>query len=346
LRITYTLIITLLLIFTLTACSPAAEYSGETRDNLPHGSGTITYPNGTYYRGQFVDGARTGFGIWQHPDNISYTGNWLDDLYHGHGRLEINGNLTYEGQWRHGRKHGYGIQEWADGRRYEGTWYNGFRHGTGTMHYPDGSKYDGQWDRGRKNGEGVLHQADGEVLRGLWENDQFVYIPVETVALTESEIFFTLGDEPKEIGAVILPIEASDSSIFWESSAPDIALVEEGTIIPLSTGEAVISVSTPDGPEAECLVRIVPPRVYVTGISLDRLWANLSLNSEPMRLQATIEPANATNKSVIWSSSDPTVASVSTTGLVTPMQTGETIITVRTADGDYTEECRVTVRSF
>ena len=60
-------------------------------------------------------------------------------------------------------------------------------------------------------------------------------------------------------------------------------------------------------------------------------------------LVATITPANATVQTVTWSSDDTDVATVDNTGKVTGVAAGTATITVTTVDGDYTDDCEVTV---
>lgn len=82
--------------------------------------------------------------------------------------------------------------------------------------------------------------------------------------------------------------------------------------------------------------------VAVTGIQLNKTELILvRLRSE--RLVATVLPSNATNRKVGWHSSDPMIASVDQSGLVTAHEAGEATITATTEDGGYTATCLVTV---
>ncbi len=85
-----------------------------------------------------------------------------------------------------------------------------------------------------------------------------------------------------------------------------------------------------------------PGNTAVTGVSLNKTTTSISLNNTE-QLVATIAPANSTNHNITWSSSDDTVATVSTDGLVTAKVTGTAIITATTVDGSFTASCSVTV---
>jgi hypothetical protein len=86
-----------------------------------------------------------------------------------------------------------------------------------------------------------------------------------------------------------------------------------------------------------------PPSAFssVTGVSLNMTEASIAIGYTE-QLVATITPDSASNKNVTWSSDDPGVASV-TDGLVTGVSEGSTTIYVTTEDGDYSDECDVTV---
>ena len=79
----------------------------------------------------------------------------------------------------------------------------------------------------------------------------------------------------------------------------------------------------------------------VTGVTLDKESASVK-QGKTLTLTATVAPADATNKNVTWSSSDPSVATVSN-GLVTGVATGTAEITATTLDGSHTASCTVTV---
>jgi len=85
-----------------------------------------------------------------------------------------------------------------------------------------------------------------------------------------------------------------------------------------------------------------PQTVAVSGITLNKTTLSLETGVSET-LIATIEPENATNQAVVWSSSNGFVASVDNAGLVKAMAKGATTITVITADGGKTATCEVTV---
>lgn len=91
---------------------------------------------------------------------------------------------------------------------------------------------------------------------------------------------------------------------------------------------------------------VTPPpsvKVPVTGVTLTPQTLTLTLGEEPVTLQATIAPSNATNRAVGWSSSNPRVAAVDANGKVTAKQAGQATITVTTVDGSKTASSEVTV---
>ena len=83
--------------------------------------------------------------------------------------------------------------------------------------------------------------------------------------------------------------------------------------------------------------------VAVTGVSLNASSGELVIGSQTT-LTATVAPSDASNKTVTWTSSAPTVASVAN-GVVTALAAGSAVITVTTADGGFTATYNLTVKA-
>jgi hypothetical protein len=86
--------------------------------------------------------------------------------------------------------------------------------------------------------------------------------------------------------------------------------------------------------------RLKQPGGPPTSVTLDQNSVNLKIGST-YELSATVGPSNAIDKSVVWSSSDTSVATVDNTGLVTVVGPGTAVITVKTVAGGLTASCVV-----
>lgn len=148
----------------------------------------------------------------------------------------------------------------------------------------------------------------------------------------------------------ILPINADIYSKTYKSNNTGIATVSNtGSVTGISKGTTTVSTTVTD-----CLgntitktntVNVINDVVSVEGISLNRQSLTLNTTSnKQFTLVATITPQDATNKDVIWSSSDETVATVQN-GIVTAVKRGTAIITATTQDGRKTATCRVEVKN-
>lgn len=86
-----------------------------------------------------------------------------------------------------------------------------------------------------------------------------------------------------------------------------------------------------------------PENVPVTGVTLDQSAITLTAAGQTQQLRATVQPSNATNKSVTWQSNHPEYATVTQAGLVQAVANGTAVITVKTQDGNKTAQCSVNV---
>jgi len=167
-----------------------------------------------------------------------------------------------------------------------------------------------------------------------------VFISVTSIELDKTELSLELG-ESATLAAIVKPDNATDKTVTWSSSAPDVATVDgTGKVIMVKEGSATITAMAGEK-TAECYVSIYIP---VTSIELDITELTLD-QGETAYLKAAVLPVNATDKTVIWSSSDTTiVATVGSSGYVKAIKEGSAIITAKA--GDKTAICSLTVETI
>ena len=189
----------------------------------------------------------------------------------------------------------------------------------------------------------LLHKFDNSRLLRLKRWFSTTNVPVTGVELDITEIGLVVG-ETAVLTATVLPENATDKSVTWLSSAPEIVSVDEnGTVEGLAAGNATVTVTTTDGGKtAECQIQVMPATVSVTGVELDVTEIELEVGQTAV-LTATVLPEDATDKTVAWSSTAPETVSVDEDGNVQALAVGDAVITVATADGGKTAECSVTV---
>ncbi len=168
-------------------------------------------------------------------------------------------------------------------------------------------------------------------------------IPVSKITLSNTSLTLTEGDS-SQLTATVAPSNATNKAVSWSSSDTSVAMVaDDGTVTAKSAGTATITCSSANGAvKATCQVTVNAKVYPVTGVSLGRTSLTLT-EGESSQLVATVSPSNATNKSVDWSSSNSSVASVASDGTVTAKAAGSATITCTTADGSKKATCTVSV---
>ena len=154
----------------------------------------------------------------------------------------------------------------------------------------------------------------------------------------------------KQLLATINPENATNKNVYWVSTNPSVATVDsEGNVTAVGEGVAIIVVTTEDGNRtAMCTITVTgsdnssEDKINVAGVSLNANSIKLNKNDRK-QLIATVRPANATNKSVYWTSSNESVATVDNNGNVTAIGKGKATITVITVDRNQMATCTVTV---
>jgi uncharacterized protein YjdB/alpha-tubulin suppressor-like RCC1 family protein len=169
-------------------------------------------------------------------------------------------------------------------------------------------------------------------------------VAVTGVILNHTDYTLNVGDSDLVLVPSITPANANNTNVIWSTDAPGIAIVNNGTVTAVASGTANITVITADGGFTDtCAIKVVAGSVAVTGVTLNQNSLSFVVGGAPATLVATIIPENATNKNVVFTTDHPSVATVSASGIVTPVGAGTATITVTTVDRFFEDICEVTV---
>ena len=160
-------------------------------------------------------------------------------------------------------------------------------------------------------------------------------ILASSVTLDKTSVEVLIG-QTVHLSATVLPEATTDKTIRWSSSDDSVAMVDEGTVTAHKVGQATIK-ATCGNKEASCVVNVLP--IVVEEISFNKTSVSLKVG-ETVTLTATVKPDNATDKTVTWSTSDASVATVND-GVVTAKKVGTATITAKA--GDKSATCEITV---
>lgn len=165
---------------------------------------------------------------------------------------------------------------------------------------------------------------------------------VTQIMLDQTKVAMKTGESVK-LEAAITPDKDMTFGIYWMSDNEKAATVDSfGRITAVAPGTANIRCMTKDGSNVSgiCVVTVLQP---VTDIVLSAADISLQLG-ETSRIIPQILPASASNKSVVWSSSNNQVAAVTDSGVVTAAGVGTAVITCRALDGSgIVKSCTVAV---
>lgn len=163
------------------------------------------------------------------------------------------------------------------------------------------------------------------------------YTPVAWVSLNYTKLNVPYL-HPQTLIATVNPPEAEDRSVTWSSSDTNVATVDNWVVTYVSNWNATITCTTTDWwYTATCRVTCY---IAVTWVALDNHSLIISPGSTS-QLTATVSPSDATNKNIIWTSSNEEIATVDKTWLVTHVWIWNCTITVTTEDWLHTDTCSV-----
>lgn len=148
------------------------------------------------------------------------------------------------------------------------------------------------------------------------------------------------------VSATVLPSTAN-GSVNWTTSNSAVATVSaSGIVTAHADGSAVITGRTVNGLTDVCNVSVSTTIIDVTGVTLTPGSVTFSTIGSTQQLTAEVLPTNATNKNVSFSTSNASVATVSSTGLVTAVSNGTATITVTTEQGSYVANSEIMVEDI
>ena len=199
---------------------------------------------------------------------------------------------------------------------------------TWTSDKPEIAAVDGGTVTAKAEGTATITAKAGEKTATCTVTVTKADVAVESVTLNQSSLELKAGDNAT-LTATVSPESATDKTVTWTSDKPEIAAVDGGKVTAKAEGTATITAKAGDK-TATCTVTVTKADVKVTQITIS---GKNTLNvNESTTLTADVQPGDATNKAVAWTSDSPTVIKVEN-GKVTALMPGQAVIKATAQDG-------------
>lgn len=165
-----------------------------------------------------------------------------------------------------------------------------------------------------------------------------------SVAVSDNSVSIISGST-KQLEADIYPNSAI-SNVSWTSTNPDVAEVNEyGMVVAKSEGTADIVAKTINNLTSVSHVSVGDYSIKLKKIYLTTKYSFLQMGMTK-QLYVAVEPKNASNPTITWSSSDPKVVSVDKNGFIKALSIGTAVITAKSSEGNYVDKCTIEVGGF
>ena len=173
-----------------------------------------------------------------------------------------------------------------------------------------------------------------------------VIVKVRSVTLSSTNLNILKG-QSTTLSATVTPSNAANKALQWSSTNPSVATVDQnGKVTTVKAGTATINATATDGSGAKASCKVTVEGIKVSSVTLSSSDLTLS-QGQTKSLTATVTPSNADNKSLKWSSSNTSVATVDQSGKVTAVKKGTATIYASATDGsDINGSCTVTVNAI
>jgi uncharacterized protein YjdB len=179
---------------------------------------------------------------------------------------------------------------------------------------------------------------------GSKAQDLSVHCAIESVSIDPPQKTVLLGNT-LQLSAQISPDYASQGALVWSSSNPAVVSVDSnGLVTALAMGQATISVHSTEAPSLVASSEITVVGIKIESFELDKSVVNVLIGAS-QQLHPMINPENASNRNIVWTSSDPAVAEVDSHGKITGIAVGTATITATTEEGGHSRTATVNVQS-
>ena len=218
--------------------------------------------------------------------------------------------------------------------------------GSTTFQVPNlpNTNFKGWYRNGQLVGTGNTYSLSNitqdETIQAVFE------IPVQTVALSFTELSLKVGERGELPTATVTPNNASDKTISWASDNEAVAKIEDGSVVGVRSGTTQLIASSANGKTAALQVVVTqqpqqPQVVPVQSVTVTPASITAKVGDAPVQLTATVLPANATSPTVSWQSTNEQVVKVDSNGKVTIIAAGETTIEAKAGEKTFTVQVKV-----
>ena len=207
----------------------------------------------------------------------------------------------------------------------------------------------------KRNGQ-IVETGSSYTLSNVTQNEtiQAIFeVPVQSITVTPTSITAKVGGGPIQLTATVLPANATSKTVTWTSKNEQVVKVDSSgkvtiigagdTTIEAKAGEKTFTVqvkieaqSQPQQPQPQ-----EPQDIPVQSITVNPASITAKVGEGPIQLTATVLPANATNKTVTWTSKNEQVVKVDSSGKVTIIGAGETAIEAKAGEKTFTVQVKI-----
>ena len=167
-------------------------------------------------------------------------------------------------------------------------------------------------------------------------------VPITNFKLSKTEVILNVGDT-EIITSIISPENATNKKILWKSEDESIATVKNGIITGIKPGMTNVLAQTDSGNyTSKIKVKVTEEKIPINSINISQKEITLNID-ETKTVEYKILPTNATDKKVIFVSSDNKIVSVSAEGKIKGLKEGIADITIKTPDGKIYSNIKVKV---